>query len=215
MEQPITRRGLSSELEGKLKPGESVPASSEIVESKRSLALITDDDLAHLRSIAWKCLEYRLSRNGHLRDFRERLVCIALCQGAALHYVNGKTGVKDFDVSAFFTTVNAPTLGFRRGSVRESGLHKFGKHPDVPRRRGYKTRWCDFFMRAITPRDVDRARAMTDEYVEGDAVALVRGYLIHGATSTARFLAKKAVVGLWPDSNVSQTPRDRSAGRTA
>jgi hypothetical protein len=30
-----------------------------------------------------------------------RLLCRALCQGAALHYVNEKNGVKDFDIWSF------------------------------------------------------------------------------------------------------------------
>ena len=175
------------------------PDSTQIVESKRSVALITDSDLRRLHDIAWECLEYRLSRNKDLRGFREQLVCIALCQGAALHYIDGTTGVKDFDISAFFTTTNVPTLGFRRGSVRESGLHKFGKHPDIPGRKGYRTRWCDFFIRAITPLDVERTQAITTNDGEGDPVALVRSYLANGATRSARFLAQKAVVSLWPE----------------
>jgi hypothetical protein len=31
-----------------------------------------------------------------------RLLGRALCQGAALHYVNGKNGVRDFDVWSFY-----------------------------------------------------------------------------------------------------------------
>jgi hypothetical protein len=31
-----------------------------------------------------------------------RLLCRALCQGAALHYLDGKNGVKDFDVWSFY-----------------------------------------------------------------------------------------------------------------
>ncbi len=54
-------------------------------------------------------------------------------------------------------------------------------------------------MRAITPRDVEQARVMTANDSEGDAVALVRGYLANGATCSSRLLAQKAVVGLWPE----------------
>ena len=182
-----------------MSPEQGVLDSTQIVESKRSVVPITESDLRHLGDIAWECLEYRLGRNGNLHGFRERLVCIALCQGAALHYIDGKTGVKDFDVSAFFATANAPALGFRRGTVRESGLYKFGKHPDIPRRRGYRTRWCDFFMRAITPGDIEQALTKTANDSEVDAVALVRGYLANRATCSSRLLARKAVVGLWPE----------------
>jgi hypothetical protein len=32
----------------------------------------------------------------------DSLVCVALCQGAALHFVDGENGVKDFDVWTFY-----------------------------------------------------------------------------------------------------------------
>jgi hypothetical protein len=34
--------------------------------------------------------------------YDKRVIAVALCQGAALHYVDGKTGVKDFDVFTFY-----------------------------------------------------------------------------------------------------------------
>lgn len=34
-----------------------------------------------------------------------RLLCRALCQGAALHYLDGKNGVKDFDVWSFYAAL--------------------------------------------------------------------------------------------------------------
>lgn len=37
--------------------------------------------------------------------YRRRKICIALCQGAALHYVNGATGINDFDVYTFYKNI--------------------------------------------------------------------------------------------------------------
>lgn len=41
-------------------------------------------------------------RNPHLvRPYRDRLIAVALCQGAALQYVRRGYGVNDFDVNVF------------------------------------------------------------------------------------------------------------------
>ena len=34
--------------------------------------------------------------------YRDRVLCIALCQGAANHFLDGKTGINDFDVYTFY-----------------------------------------------------------------------------------------------------------------
>ncbi len=34
--------------------------------------------------------------------YRDRVIAVTLCQGAALHYLNGRNGVKDFDLWTFF-----------------------------------------------------------------------------------------------------------------
>jgi hypothetical protein len=44
----------------------------------------------------------RFARRPLLERVCSRILCVALCQGAALHYVDGKNGVKDIDVWTFY-----------------------------------------------------------------------------------------------------------------
>jgi hypothetical protein len=42
--------------------------------------------------------------------YENRFRCSALCQGAALHYLDRKTGVKDFDIFMFFAELQSVTI---------------------------------------------------------------------------------------------------------
>lgn len=72
-------------------------------ESDRSLARIEIADLRRLAALAADAEAELFRRNpdGSGR-YAGRLLGRALCQGAALHYVNGRNGVKDFDVWSFY-----------------------------------------------------------------------------------------------------------------
>jgi hypothetical protein len=59
--------------------------------------------------------------------YSKRLLCVALCQGAALHYVDGKNGVKDFDVWSFFRAKPGQRLPRRPVAHRDFEMPKFGK----------------------------------------------------------------------------------------
>ena len=69
----------------------------------RSLAPIDLADLLRLAALAADAEAGLFERNprGSGR-YAGRLLGRALCQGAALHYVNGQNGVKDFDVWSFY-----------------------------------------------------------------------------------------------------------------
>lgn len=71
--------------------------------SERSYERISKRDLAELAAIAAEDRAARFARRPRWSVYRKRVICIALCQGAALHYVDGKTGVKDFDVWTFYS----------------------------------------------------------------------------------------------------------------
>lgn len=155
----------------------------------RSSKPITKLDLRRLRDSAIKELDSFFNRRYDLYKFRSKVIAIALCQGAANHYVKRKTGVKDFDIFFFFSEYDRRLIN-RRHIKMDSKLHKFGIHPeDVA--CGFQGRRIHFLRRAI---DTDLVRA-----VLGDPRKVVVGYLERGRTKTAQQLTGKAVVGLWPD----------------
>lgn len=130
-------------------------------------------------------------RNPHLVEFYgDRLILVALCQGAALQFLGRGNGVKDFDVHFFYA-----------------------KNPDRPRVRSHsRLPSADVgsfsgvavdFLRAIVP------EAQPPERPE-EAVDTVREYLTAGRTVRARKLVKKAVIGLMPKEILGKKiwPRD-------
>ena len=65
------------------------------------------------------------------------LLSRALCQGAALHYVNGHNGVKDFDVWSFYAQYDDWPFPARWRGTRDFGPSKFGRYScDPPRYTG-------------------------------------------------------------------------------
>lgn len=132
-----------------------------------------------------------LSRD-HLRPFEERVLCVALCQGAALHYVNGTNGVKDFDVYTFFAELPGRSGPFNRSPrQRDYGPSKFGRDPGDPDH--FTGRRVDLFWRTL---DADQ---------NADPAEAVRGYLRNGVKcSTPWHLAQEAVVLLRPKSRIGE-----------
>ena len=62
-----------------------------------------------------------------------RLICRALCQGAAQHYLDGRSGVKDFDVWSFSAARGDGPFPNRWRGTADYGLSKFGRYPgDLP-----------------------------------------------------------------------------------
>jgi hypothetical protein len=149
----------------------------------RSYEEITRDDLRRLAKLAAEDRERFFARNPQLaRLYRGRVLCTALCQGAALHYVNETNGIKDFDVWTFFIDHPARRFPFRRPVTRaDFGASKFGRHPaDVTGRR------VDFLMRGINCG------------LGSDPVEVIQRYLAASTTKSASCLAKKAVVIIDP-----------------
>ena len=123
-------------------------------------------------------------RRGTGEIYEGRLFAVALCQGSALHYINGKNGIKDFDVWSFYTESAVRRFPARRIGKADFGDPKFGVTPDSPHLTG---RRVDLIGRSI--RDAD----------PNAPVASLRRYLREQRTETARLLALKAVVLIEPD----------------
>lgn len=93
-----------------------------------------------------------------------RLLGRALCQGAALHYVNGKNGVKDFDVWSFYAQHDDWPFPARWRGTRDFGPSKFGRYPADPPR--YTGRRVDLLGRSLpVASGTDPARAIRDYLV--------------------------------------------------
>jgi hypothetical protein len=155
------------------------------VVSERSCELITGADLARLGELALLDLVGLVERETATgRRYHDRLLCIALCQGAAQHYVDGENGVKDFDVWSFFAAHPAGPFPYRRRVERDFGRSRFSRHPADPPR--------------FVGRRVDLGGRSLPVSPEADPVDTVRSYLAAGRTKTARRLSEKPVVLLWP-----------------
>jgi hypothetical protein len=153
---------------------------------------ITSEDLERLAQIVDAEIA-DLLRSEKQAPFRDRLLAAALCQGAALHALDGRNGVKDFDVYVFFAELsgkNGPHT--RRARSRDYGPSKFGRYSsDDPRR--FSGRRIDIFWRTI-PADgkVDPGNA-------------IPAYLRGGKPeSTPWHLSQKAVILLRPKSRLGE-----------
>jgi hypothetical protein len=156
-------------------------ASKTVIE--RSMTPLTDDHLRRLAEIAQEDRDGLFIRNPHLSLYGKRILLTALCQGAALHVVNGMNGVKDLDVYTFYAADPSVGYPYRRRGVADFGDSELGRHPDD---HGFRGRRVDLLGRTLK---IDPS---------SDPVAAVRDYLRSGATTTAKELAKKAVVVIDP-----------------
>ncbi len=70
---------------------------------ERSKERITKSDLKRLLKLSEKDMIQFFERNKkYSKQYNNKHVLVALCQGAALHYIDKKNGVKDFDVWFFY-----------------------------------------------------------------------------------------------------------------
>jgi hypothetical protein len=151
----------------------------------RSMERIETSDLRHLADIAAKVEADLFARHpaGSGR-YAGRLLCRALCQGAALHYVDHTNGVKDFDVWSFYAEhADGPFPARWRGTA-DFGPSKFGRYPGDP--PPYHGRRVDLMGRSLPT------------LLEADPGEILRRYLSTARTTSARELAAKAAVLIFP-----------------
>lgn len=153
--------------------------------NSRSLEPIRREDLARLAAIARADRDDLFDRNPDLGSaYRDRVLLVALCQGAALHFLNGRNGVKDFDVWTFFSTNPNRQFPARRNVHRDFGDPRFGVSTD---RSDFRGRRVDLIGRSIPWRSGQTG------------VEAVRHYLRTSKAESPRLLAQKAVVVLEPE----------------
>src|SRR5450759_1216502 len=96
----------------------------------RSFAKIKDQDLLRLAQLAREDREALFVNKPRWQPYSGRIIAVALCQDAALHYVDGRNGVKDFDVWTFYAAHAVGPFPYRRNGTRDFGPSKFGRAPD-------------------------------------------------------------------------------------
>jgi hypothetical protein len=167
------------------------------------MARIGTADLLRLAALAADAEAELFRRNpqGSGR-YAGRLLGRALCQGAALHYVDGSNGVKDFDVWSFYAQHDDWPFPARWRGTRDFGPSKFGRYPGDPPR--YAGRRVDLLGRSLPAGP------------GADPADVLRHYLTAGRTDSAKALAVKAVVLIAPQDRAGEIvwpPRARSASQ--
>jgi hypothetical protein len=155
-----------------------VSDTGDMGQGNRSYDRFQNEDFAYLYDLAVDDLDGFTDRNQHHSSLLDRVLLVTLCQGAALHFFDGRNGVKDFDVWTFFS--------------HEEGLPVY-----PPRRRGLAEFTGERFQES--ERRVDLMGRTLKASVGSDAVDVVQEYLRGRLTKTAWCLAQKAVVVLSPD----------------
>ncbi|HEX4984938.1 MAG TPA: hypothetical protein VFV71_02580 [Burkholderiales bacterium] len=150
----------------------------------RSFERITKADLRKLGRIARAEREDFFERHpewGML--YRKRVVCVALCGDAALHFVNGATGVDGFEVWTFYAGHPEAAFPFHQVSRADFGASKFGRDASG----AYAGRRVELQGRSLDCRPGD------------DPIEVMQHYLRAGETPSARELRDRAVVLVEPD----------------
>jgi hypothetical protein len=160
-------------------------------DSDRSLARIEIADLLRLAALAADAERelFRRKPQGSGR-YAGRLLGRALCQGAALHYVNGRNGVKDFDVWSFYAQYDDWPFPPRWRGTRDFGPSKFGRYPSDP--PPYSGRRVDLLGRSLPAEP------------GADPADVLRRYLAARQTDSAKALAAKAVVLIDPENRAGE-----------
>jgi hypothetical protein len=156
-----------------------------MITTARSFEKITVADLEKLAAIARADREDLFRRKPDLgKLYAKRLICVALCQGAALHYIDGINGIKDFDVWSFFREHTKRPFPYRRNVPYDFGHPKFSTSPD---RLDFAGRRVDLIGRSIP---CEKGQ---------DPIIVVQNYLLSSSNKSPRLLTKKAVIILEPE----------------
>jgi hypothetical protein len=153
--------------------------------TERSYDPITRAALDRLALLCREAMDAFFARNPRWTAYRARLLCTVLAQGAALHFLDGKNGVKDFDCWAFYELDEriGPLPPRGRRAILDFGLSEFGRHPND---QGFEGRRVDVCARTIPAKS------------SLDGISAVQEYLRTNKNDTPRLLAQKAVVVLEP-----------------
>ncbi len=152
----------------------------------RSFEPITRADLKRVARIARAEREEFFERHPEWAIlYRKRLLCVALCKDAAMHFVNGSTGVDVFDVWTFYAEHAEAAFPVRQLVKADLGKSKFGR--DAANPGAYQGRRVELRARSLDCKPGD------------DPVEVLQRYLRSGETPSARELRDKSVVLIEPE----------------
>ena len=114
---------------------------------KEDLCSIKEKVLKDQKKFFEKYLKYKLYEE-------KKIVAMLLVQGAALHFIDKKKGIKDFDVLCVYNKIPKKYFPFRRLKQIDSKLEKFGRSPDDSTK--FKGRRIDIMMRAVNQKDLSK-----------------------------------------------------------
>ncbi len=155
-------------------------------EGERSYAWLTKTDLKKLARLAREDREDFFERHPEWAIlYRRRVLCLALCGGAALHYLNGITGISQFELWTLYAEHPEAPFPHQHVTHRDYGESRFGRDADLP--GTYRGRRI-----VVQSRSVDASPA-------DDPLEVLQRYLKAGTTPTARALARGAVVLIEPE----------------
>ena len=155
-----------------------------MIGTDRSRERLDEPDLERLSQLAARDRAERFRRRPRWAFYSGRVICTALCQGAALHYLDGCTGIKDLDVWTFYADDPERPFPPRWRTTADFGPSRFGRYSHDPA--------------TFAGRRVDLIGRSLPDAPGTDPVASLRRYLRSGRTATARALAAKAVVLIDP-----------------
>lgn len=152
----------------------------------RSFERITKTDLRRLARLAHADREEFFERHPEWAIlYRKRFIGAALAGDAALHFVNGSTGLEGFELWSFYVGHPDAAFPFQRVGKADFGKSKFGQ--DAANPDAYVGRRVELRGRSLDCTSAD------------DPIGVLQHYLRSGETPTARDLRAKAVVLLEPE----------------
>jgi hypothetical protein len=157
---------------------------SKVGHKYRSFKKIELNDMKRLAEIAKNDRNnFFLKYPSWKRKYANRVLCVALCQGAGQHYIDGKTGINDFDIYTFYKMNPDKKWYAKRIKSYDFGNPKFGQSIDKPNFIG---RRVDCLGREIEVRKNEKL------------INALRRYLKESNTKTSRCLSNKSVILLEP-----------------
>lgn len=89
------------------------------------MARLTEQHLARRSELAYAD-HLHFTRDDGRPEYRRRRVAVVLAQGAAPHYIDGTSGVKDLDVWTFYAAIDGKTFpAYKRETHADFGPSVF------------------------------------------------------------------------------------------